>query len=163
MKAQKFDAVGRRDAPRTPTKRPAPRVLLLALVLVNLLAAVAPNAGLAAVPSVRGSGKDADWDAFSFRASGSLADAAGRMSWRMSFITGPETITGQVDCLSVVGRRAALSGVLDRPVVANLTHLLIVVEDNASKRPSRGRGRCLGGHRSRTTARPRWTASWPTR
>jgi hypothetical protein len=136
--ALKLDAAVRRTPPRTLRKRLAPRILLLALVLVNLFAAVAPNNGLTAGPSVRGSGRDACGHAFTFRALGSPADVGGRMSWRMSFITGPATITGQVDCLSVVGRRAALSGVLNQPVpIENLTHFLIVVEDHAGNRHSR--------------------------
>jgi hypothetical protein len=45
-------------------------------------------------------------------------------------------VSRPVDCLTVGGRRAALSGVLDAPV-AGLTHLLVVVEDKGAKRRPR--------------------------
>lgn len=110
--------------------------LLYVLVTVAVAALVAPTQVRANVnhDSVNGSGKDASGNHLNLSAKSGPAgeDPKGQVHVRFPFAEQK----GKVDCVHVVGNRAAVSGLYDEPVpspvIGSIVRFFVVVEDNGN-------------------------------
>jgi hypothetical protein len=110
------------------------KVTVFALVLLVTLVGLAPWSADAGTREhvvkgegvVAASGKTLPYG-FKVEARGTPKQAQGKVAFSTLL---PQPITGQVKCLAVQGKRAAIAGKFDEPLASDRTHFLIVLQDN---------------------------------
>ncbi len=98
------------------------------MALVGLSGIASSASAAPTVAKVKGSGVDDNELAFEFRAK-DPANPSGEAFFETNSFGDP---TGQVNCLNVKRRKAAISGTIDNPT-SGLTHFMMIMKDNHRK------------------------------